>query len=292
MLDLVRLSNRRLFPPGGADLYRQISLLTELRPDMEVLDVACGEGVSLEYFVREQGAVGTGVDADPLLIERAEGYLRESGLSGRTSFQVATPDDLPFRDESFDLVVGELGMAAQVDHETAVRELVRVLRPGGSIAVVHMVWKAPVEEGRREVLRAHLGVRPSMLVELRRILLEAGIDNVHTEDWTDENTAFRQRVRKPFPDFAELFSFREKLGILRRAWGRWGWRGVRTVFEREAEVHRLLTKERILGLNLLKGTKAEPPGEPEEPPWEGKAETGSQTAGLPLFGNQEETGTP
>jgi ubiquinone/menaquinone biosynthesis C-methylase UbiE len=291
MLDLVRLSSRRLFPPGGPDLYRQVALLTELKPDMEVLDVACGEGVSLEYFVREQGAVGTGVDADPLLVERAEEFSRESGLSGRMSFQVATPDDLPFRDHSFDLVVGELGMAAQVDHDIAVQEMVRVLRPGGHLALIHMVWKAPVEEARKEVLRAHLGARPVMLVELRRILLDSGITGIHTEDWTDEDTAFRQRVRKPFPDFAELFSFQEKLSILRRAWRRWGWKGVRTVFRREAQVHRLLTQERILGLNLLKGTKGER-SEEEEEPRVGEAEDGSQTAGLPLFGDQEEVGAP
>ena len=51
MLDLVRLSPRRLFPPGGEELYRQIALLTEMRPGLEVLDVASGKGVPLEYFV-------------------------------------------------------------------------------------------------------------------------------------------------------------------------------------------------------------------------------------------------
>lgn len=291
MLDLVRLSRRRLFPPGGSDLYRQVSILTELGPETEVLDVACGDGMSLEYFVREHGVVGTGVDADPLLIERAEGFARESDLTGRISFQVATPDDLPFRDRSFDLVVGELGMAARVDHVTAVQELVRVLRPGGQIVLIHLVWKAPVEEARKEVLRAHLGVRPIMLVELRRIVMEAGISGIHTEDWTDERTAFRQKIRKPFPDFAELFSLREKFGILRRAWKRWGWKGVQTVFRREADVHRLLTKERILGLNLLKGRKREPSLE-REGPREGGEGDESQTAGLPLFSHQGGANAP
>ncbi|MCH7533781.1 MAG: hypothetical protein IIB36_18750, partial [Gemmatimonadetes bacterium] len=56
MLDLVRLSPRLLFPPGGVDLYRQIALLTEMGEDDEVLDVACGKGVSLELTI---GADGT-----------------------------------------------------------------------------------------------------------------------------------------------------------------------------------------------------------------------------------------
>ena len=40
MLDLVRLSARRLFPPGGEELYRQIAVLTEMGPGLEVLAVS------------------------------------------------------------------------------------------------------------------------------------------------------------------------------------------------------------------------------------------------------------
>ena len=58
MLDLVRLSPRRLFPPGGEDLCRQISRLTDLSPEVELLAVACGKGVALEYFVRGIGGPG------------------------------------------------------------------------------------------------------------------------------------------------------------------------------------------------------------------------------------------
>src|SRR5690606_34931809 len=81
---------------------------------------------------------------------------------------------------------------------------------------------------------------------------------LHTEDWSDDRTAFRPALTKPFPDFAEIFSTTEKAGILRRAWGQWGWRGVRAALGRERAVHRLLTRERILGLDLLKGRKTTP----------------------------------
>jgi SAM-dependent methyltransferase len=78
MLDLIRLSPRRLFPPGGIELYRQIALLTGMSNDDEVLDVACGRGVSLEYFVSEFGVQGSGVDPDPALIDLAEARTREA----------------------------------------------------------------------------------------------------------------------------------------------------------------------------------------------------------------------
>jgi ubiquinone/menaquinone biosynthesis C-methylase UbiE len=318
MLDLVRLSNRRLFPPGGEDLYRQVARLTDLTPGTEVLDVASGKGIPLEYFVREYGVQGTGVEEDPRLIAEAEAYMRNAGLSDVVSFQTASPDDLPFRDETFDVVVGEVGLGGRVDPKAAIRELTRVTRPGGQVVLVQLVWKAPVDEDRRRILSEHLGARPLMMVEVRRVLLEAGVVDLVTEDWTDEQTAFRPQVKKPFPDFSELFTVKEKLGILRRAWRRWGWRGVLTVFQREAEVHRLLTRERLLGLNLLKGTKSsgepegeEPSGEtrtrlqekrtsegetteessgqpdethPREDEEQDEAEEDLETAGLPLFG--------
>jgi ubiquinone/menaquinone biosynthesis C-methylase UbiE len=299
MLDLVRLSPRRLFPPGGEDLYRHVGLLARLSAGLEVLDVACGKGVPLEYFLREHGIQGTGVEADPHLIAEAERYFRDSGLSPDMSFQEASSVDLPFRDEMFDVVVGEVGLAATVDPAKAIQELVRVARPGGKVVLIHLVWKAPVDEARKSVLSEHLGARPLMAVELRRILLDAGVSDLHTEDWTDEDTAFRSQVKKPFPDFAELFSLREKFEVLRRARRRWGWRGVWSVFEREREVHRLLTRERILGLNLLVGTKAgsSPAGGLEEEVESEGSSMGEvastsepprdpalQTSGLPLFG--------
>ena len=255
MLDLVRLSPKPLFPPGGVDLYRQIALLTDMRPDMEVLDVACGKGVSLEYFVDEFGVIGSGVDVDPDMVAQAEARTRDAGGSNRLQFQSAPSDALPYRDEVFDVTVGEIGLANHCDPADAIRELARVTRPGGVVVLVQLVWKAPVDEDRRRVLASHLGARPLMLVEWRKLLRNSGVSDVHSEDWSDGETSFRSTVAKPFPDFAELFTLSEKLGILRRAWARWGWGGVRTVLAREREVHRLLTKERILGLDLLKGLR-------------------------------------
>ena len=319
MLDLVRLSPRLLFPPGGVDLYRQIAVLTEMGEDGEVLDVACDKGVSLEYFVKEFGVHGSGVDVDPTMIEQAEARSRDEGIADRLQFQTGRSDALPYRDEIFDATVGEIGLSNHCEPAAAISELVRVTKPGGIVVLVQLVWKAPVDEQRRVVLADHLGARPLMVVEWKRLLRESGISTVHTEDWSDEETAFRPTVAKPFPDFAELFSVGEKIGILRRAWTRWGWRGVRTVLEREREVHRLLTRERILGLDLLKGRKGEAAedsvaraeAESAPPDHESQTETATvgeetvtvpeaarddereetDTAGLPLFGSDADKPT-
>lgn len=256
MLDLLSLSPRWMFPPGGRALYRQIALLTEMGEGTEVLDVGCGRGVTLEYFVQEHGVHGSGIDEDAELVALAEARFRDRGLGGQLQLQASPVGNLPYRDEIFDVTVGELGMTARTDPAAAVSELVRVTRPGGWVVLVQLVWTAPVDAERRRVLEEHLGVRPLMLVEWKRLLREAGVESLHTEDWTDDQTAFRPSVAKPFPDFAELFSLSEKVGILRRAWRRWGWTGVRAVLARERAIHRLLTQERVLGLDLVLGTRA------------------------------------
>ncbi len=287
MLDLVRMSPRPLFPPGGEDLYRQIAVLTGLDAEAELLDVGCGSAVALEYFVREFGVQGSGIDIDERLVDEALERARAGGIGPRMQIQQAPADKLPYVDGIFDVTVGELGMTAGADPKKAVEELVRVTRPGGFVVLVQLVWKAPVDEARRTLLAEHLGVRPMMLVEWKRCLREAGVEELHTEDWSDAETAFRAKGVKPFPDFSELFSLSEKLGILRRAWGRWGWRGVRSALAREWEVHRLLTRERILGLDLVKGRRAGAPAEiatpPHSPEIERTEELLDEAEGLPLF---------
>lgn len=265
MLDLIRLSKRPLFPPGGRELCRQVALLTDLQEGQELLVVPSGLAVTVEYFVREHDVNGSGVEPDSLLHDRAEDRLRTAGLLERTNLQTGRVDQLPFRDEIFDVVVGELGLSANTDPADAVAELIRVTRPGGTVVLVQLSWRAPVEVTRRDALSERLGARPLTTAEWKELLVAGGLDQLHTEDWSDEETAFRPRVSKPFPDFEELFTLREKLGILRRAWGRWGWKGFWTALALEQEVHRLLTRERILGLDLVKATKPALPARPEAP---------------------------
>ena len=256
MLDLLRISPRRLFPPGGAELYHQIGLLTGMSEGVEVLDVACGLGVSLEYFVREFGVQGFGVDIAPDLVEQAGKRSRTERIANKMQFQTGPSSALPYRDEIFDVTVGEIGLANHCDPEEAIAELVRVTKPTGFVVLVQLVWRAPVRESRKSALADYLGATPLMAVEWRHLLRESGIEKLHIEDWSDKKTAFRSAAVNPFPDFTKIFSFREKLEILRRTWQKWGWKGVRTGLVKKREVHRLLTRERILGLDLLKGRKA------------------------------------
>ncbi len=255
VLDLVRLSPEPVFPPGGEALYRQIAILTDLKPEQDVLDAACGRGLTTAFLAANYGVVAVGIDPDPYLVEEAEQRARSLNLESQVSFQTAALDDLPFQDAVFDVAIGEIGLGAEYNPAAAIRELTRVTKPLGHVGLVQLVWTGHVDEKRRELLVEYLGARPLLLVEWKQMLREAGCVDLKVQDWSDYDSPFRPAVTVPFHDFAEIFSLRQKVAILRRAMQRWGWRGVRGAIMREQEIHRLLSRERVLGLSLIIGTK-------------------------------------
>ena len=252
---LTRLSTRLSFPPGGEALYRSILRLVELAEGSEFLLVPCGRGRSALFVAESTGAMGAGADSDPLMVGVASDRAKAAGLAGRLHFEQAPLDELPYQDAVFDLALAEIELGAARDPDAAVEELARVTKPGGTVVLVQLVWLRALEDERRERLIEQLGVRPLMLVEWKQMLREAGFADLHVEDWSD--SAASQSRPSVLGGLAELFTLRGKLRLLPRAWRRWGWRGVRAVLSRERDLRRLIEDEQVLGVSLIKGTRAQ-----------------------------------
>lgn len=104
-----------------------------------VLDVACGSGTAALVAARRYCEV-TGIDYVPALIDRAEAQAIASGLEA--DFRVGDAQDLPFDDDRFDFVLSVYGVQFAPDQEKAAKEMLRVCRPGGKIALA-----TPIPEG-------------------------------------------------------------------------------------------------------------------------------------------------
>ena len=101
--------------------------------DARLLEIGCGMGTDLLQFARG-GAYCTGVDLTPRSIEITRHRFRLYGADG--SFMISDGEHLPFRDESFDVVYSNGVLHHTPDTAGAVREVHRVLRPGGTAKVM------------------------------------------------------------------------------------------------------------------------------------------------------------
>jgi ubiquinone/menaquinone biosynthesis C-methylase UbiE/broad specificity phosphatase PhoE len=113
----------------------------KLPPDQRILDVGTGNGL-LPLMLAETGAsVVVGIDISPEMLEQAE-FLRLSqpgAASERVSFRLAPIQSLPFRDESFDTVTCRLVLNHSTKPARLIREMVRVLRPGGTLVLAELL---------------------------------------------------------------------------------------------------------------------------------------------------------
>jgi SAM-dependent methyltransferase len=101
----------------------------------KVLEIGCGTGADLLQFARH-GAIATGVDLTARHVE-----LARKRLDGRAAIHQADMRALPLMDESFDYIYSHGVLHHCEEPEKAVREMFRVLRPGGKINVhVYAFW--------------------------------------------------------------------------------------------------------------------------------------------------------
>ena len=249
-----RLSHRPFLSPAAEALYRRIARQAELAPGCEFLVVPAARGLTTRFISQVSGASGVGVDPNPSISDDARARGRDAGFSANVHFDAAALTDLPYQDEVFDFALGEIGLGASGDVAGAVRELVRVVKPMGTVVLLQLVWNRQMEAARREELVRMLGVRPMLLVEWKQLLRDAGAVELHVEDLTESASTPRQPLLG-VAGLIDFYSLRDRPGVLVRAWRRWGWRGVRETLRQARELRQLIGHERVLGLALIRGTR-------------------------------------
>jgi demethylmenaquinone methyltransferase/2-methoxy-6-polyprenyl-1,4-benzoquinol methylase len=144
-----KLHARRLFAPLGAtyDRYSRLLslgqdprwrrfLVSRIRagPQQTVLDVATGTGAVAIELVRRTGCSVVGLDQSPEMLAEARERVAAAGLADRITLVEGTAERLPFESEAFDGLTLTYLLRYVDDPAATLRELVRVVRPGGSLA--------------------------------------------------------------------------------------------------------------------------------------------------------------
>jgi SAM-dependent methyltransferase len=135
--------------------------LTGLRSGDHVLDVACGTGALTRFVTNSIGLHGrvVGLDLSPDMLAAARAVPRDIPISVPVEWHEGDVQALPFEDESFARVFCTFGLMFFPDRVAALKEMRRVLKPGGRMALA--VWgamkKCPGQTAIKECWERHFG---------------------------------------------------------------------------------------------------------------------------------------
>ena len=115
---------------GGFAATNELLSLCHIEEAREVLNVGCGIGVGSAYIAKKYNCHVVGVDISEKMIEWSRQRAREERVEDKVEFRVANVLELPFEADRFDVVSCESVLAFVEDKPRAIRECVRMARPG------------------------------------------------------------------------------------------------------------------------------------------------------------------
>ncbi|WZP00167.1 arsenite methyltransferase [Isosphaeraceae bacterium EP7] len=129
-----------------------------LRPGEVVVDLGCGGGLDVFLAAKKVGPTGKaiGIDMTPEMLDRARSNAERQGYEN-VEFHESTIDRLPLADSSVDCVISNCVINLAPDKAAVFREIARVLKPGGRVAVSDIALKKPLPPEIAEDLYAYIG---------------------------------------------------------------------------------------------------------------------------------------
>ncbi len=151
--------------PAGANLGLSCgnpTAFARLRPGETVVDLGCGGGLDVLLAALKVGPTGRaiGIDLTAAMIDRARANARQpiqGQVRRNVEFHVAAIDRLPIADASVDCLVSNCVINLAPDKPAVFREMLRVLRPSGRIALSDIALKMPLPEELKASVAAYIG---------------------------------------------------------------------------------------------------------------------------------------
>jgi len=129
-----------------------------IRPGEVVVDLGSGGGLDVLLAAKMVGPTGraVGIDMTPEMVERARANAKKQGLSN-VEFHLSTIDKLPLPDASVDCVISNCVINLAPDKAAVFKEIFRVLKPGGRVAVSDLALKKELPREIAQDLMAFVG---------------------------------------------------------------------------------------------------------------------------------------
>jgi len=219
--------------PEGANMGLSCgnpTALASLKSGEVVLDLGAGGGFDVFIAARKVGSTGRaiGVDMTPEMLAKARknitAYRDRSGLEN-VEFRLGEIEHLPVADNSVDVVISNCVMNLSPDKPQAWREIARVLKPGGRVAVSDLALRKALPSAIVEMMEALIGcVAGAVLVsETERMAREAGLTEIqltpkaaYIEGMVDWQDPLYQKIAAQLPAGAKSSDYITSLEVTAR----------------------------------------------------------------------------
>jgi len=139
----------------NADCGAWVTDLLEVRANDSVLEVGFGPGVTIQRLSKLAAAGHVaGIDSSREMVEQARARNAAAIQSGRVDLRHGSVESLPFGDASFDKALAINSMQVWPDAAAGLREMRRVIKPGGGIALGFTIYSGQPNRGLAETLTA------------------------------------------------------------------------------------------------------------------------------------------
>ena len=209
--------------PGGLDTTKELAALCHIGSTTRVLDVASGTGVPLCFLVETFHCQGVGVDFSEAMVRRAQKNAEEKHL--QVEFRQGDAHHLPFDADTFDVAISECTICL-LNKEAALKEMLRVVKPGGYVGFHDLCWKEATPESLKRRLAEIEEEYPETIDGWRRLAEQAGLVDVVAV----EKSALIPQWTKDFKKRLGIFG---QMSAMWHIIKRWGFRGLLTIKESE-----------------------------------------------------------
>jgi len=160
--------------------------MASLKPGEVVVDLGCGGGLDVLLAARRVGPTGRaiGIDMTPEMIALARKNADKSDSGGDVEFHLATIDAIPLADASVDCVISNCVINLAPDKAAVFRDVARILKPGGRLAVSDIALKQPLPAALANDIAAYVGcIAGAISIDsYRQQLVDAGLSAVNIID--------------------------------------------------------------------------------------------------------------
>jgi SAM-dependent methyltransferase len=256
--DAIEIGGIEILHPGGYKLTQRTAELCGLKHHLDVLDVSSGRGTQSIYYARTFGVNVTGLDISPDMVNTATQRAKDEGLSEQVRFILGDSQNLPFPDNSFDVVINECAVGIPDDSQKVLNEMLRVVKPNGAVAIHESTWRKKLGESEKQEIAERYGTTPMEFSEWSEMLQKAGATNIISEfeEWSKPEMFWKIRKDRDVSHWFFTMTLKEKLTTMARIFAKFGVAGVITIMKNERFFYKTILAGK-LGYALFKGTKEE-----------------------------------